>query len=77
MKIRRINSTTDFSKVSVETHKQMLRQLREEECYPYINRGELWYSRLTEEQKAEFNKWYQDWLDVTKTLVIPTKPSWL
>lgn len=54
-----------------------LRMLREEECFPYINRGKPWYDRLTEEQRVELDAWYQAWLDVTETKVIPTKPSWL
>ena len=57
--------------------KDMFRSLRERDCFPIINRGQLWYQTLTEDQLIELNKWYKDWLDVTKTLVIPTKPSWL
>lgn len=77
MKIKKINHLTDLSKVDIETQKHILRQMREQECYPYINRGELWYSKLTEEQKIELDNWYNAWLDVTDTLVIPTKPLWL
>lgn len=62
---------------NLETKKQALRQLREKECYAFVNRGEVWYKRLTEEQKTEFDIWYQSWLDVTKTFVIPNKPFWL
>ena len=59
--------------------------MREEECFVYINRGELWYNKLTEEQKQELESWYQAWLDVTKETnkdengdyIIPQKPSWL
>lgn len=54
-----------------------LRIKREEECFPYINRGTLWYERLTAEQRAELNDWYEAWLDVTETKVIPEKPEWL
>lgn len=54
-----------------------LRTLREEECFPIINRGNLWYESLTLEQKLELKNWYQNWLDVTVTQVIPTKPTWL
>jgi hypothetical protein len=77
MKIRKINSTTDLLKVDIETRKNILRQMREEQCYPYINRGELWYGKLTEEQKTELNVWYQLWLNVTDSLIIPQKPLWL
>jgi hypothetical protein len=77
MKIKSINSLTNLSNIDIETRKNILRQMREEECYPFVNRGELWYKRLTEQQKKEFDMWYQAWLDVTDTLVIPNKPYWL
>ena len=51
--------------------------MREIECFPIINRGTLWYSKLTVEQMSELDNWYQAWLDVTETKEIPEKPSWL
>lgn len=54
-----------------------LRNQREEECFSVINRGALWYDRLTEEQKKELSAWYQAWLDAPQTNVVPTKPAWL
>lgn len=54
-----------------------LRLQREKVCFPYINRGALWYSRLTEEQRDEMNVWYQAWLDVTETKIVPQMPTWL
>ena len=54
-----------------------LRLKRQKVCFPYINRGELWYNRLSSEQKDELNVWYQAWLDVTNTKVIPETPEWL
>lgn len=54
-----------------------LRRQRESECFPVINRGALWYELRTEEEKIELREWYQKWLDVTDTLVIPEKPTWL
>ena len=54
-----------------------LRAQREKNCFTYVNRGELWYGRLTDEQKAELGVWYQAWLDVTETKVIPEAPEWL
>ena len=54
-----------------------LRQRRETECFSYINRGQLWYARLTEDQQAEMQAWYAEWLKVTETLTVPEKPSWL
>lgn len=66
-------------KIIVDNEEQikMLRQRREKECFSIINRGQLWYSTLTAEQYRELQVWYQAWLDVTKTLVIPERPSWL
>lgn len=69
----------------------LLRTRREEECFPIINRGVLWYNLLTEEQRLELDKWYKEWLDITDTYrntyernsefdiqtIIPSKPSWL
>lgn len=54
-----------------------IRLQREIECFPVINRGALWYDKLTEEQKAELSTWYQAWLDAPQTGVIPTKPTWI
>jgi hypothetical protein len=54
-----------------------LRFKREKTCFPIINRGELWYSRLTADQKKELDAWYQAWLDVTDTKVLPDMPAWL
>lgn len=57
--------------------KHDLRRRREKECFSYINRGELWYGKLSTEQKYELDVWYSQWLDVTTTREIPTKPDWL
>lgn len=54
-----------------------LRLKRQNLCFPYINRGELWYNRLSDTQKNELDTWYQAWLDVTDTKVIPIAPEWL
>jgi hypothetical protein len=54
-----------------------LRSQREKICFPYINRGDLWYNRLSDVQIAELNIWYQAWLDVTETKIIPEAPEWL
>lgn len=54
-----------------------LRVQREIECFSIINRGQLWYNSLTEEQLAELQVWYKAWLDVTETKITPEKPSWL
>lgn len=57
--------------------KNKLRSRRTAECFSIVNRGQLWYNRLTEEQITELNVWYQSWLDVTDTMVVPNKPEWL
>lgn len=54
-----------------------LRFKREKACFPIINRGELWHNRLTADQKKELDAWYQAWLDVTNTKVLPATPTWL
>lgn len=53
-----------------------LRTRRYKECFPVINRGEMWYSMLTDEQKAELKVWYKAWLDVTETLNPPEPLAW-
>jgi hypothetical protein len=65
--------------VIVDTEKELntLRELREKECFPVINRGKLWYNCLSMEQLSELNDWYFAWLDVTDTKVIPSKLEWL
>lgn len=66
-----------LSEVENENSLNELRKLRETECFSIINRGILWYNTLTEEQIDELAQWYQDWLDVTDTMVVPTMPDWI
>lgn len=54
-----------------------LRRRRNIICFPVINRGKLWYDSLNPEQLVELNDWYNQWLDVTETKVVPNKPPWL
>ena len=54
-----------------------LRRRREDECFSVINRGALWYDRLTDAQRAELDEWYDAWLNVTETKVVPKTPDWL
>lgn len=64
-----------------------LRTRRANECFLIVNRGEVWYNKLTEEQKTELSAWYEAWLNVPQVYqetkptdietIIPTKPSWL
>lgn len=54
-----------------------IRSQREAECFPVINRGALWYDKLTAEQRSELSAWYEAWLDAPQTGVAPSKPTWL
>lgn len=55
----------------------LLRGRRKTECFPVINRGQLWYAQLTETQATELADWYRAWLDVTESRVIPDPPAWI
>ena len=55
-----------------------LRSRRQVECFNVIdNRSQLWWNHLTDDQKKELDDWYEAWLCVTKTHIIPEKPEWL
>ena len=56
---------------------QILRRLRSNKVFPIINRSNFWYDSLTQQQKDELQVWYKKWLDVTDTLEVPNKPTWL
>lgn len=60
-----------------ELEKNLIRGQRAEECFPIINRGELWYNKLTTEQRNELSAWYEAWLDAPQTDIIPDLPSWV
>lgn len=55
----------------------VIRMRRQAECFSVVDRSQLWYNTLTNEQKAELQEWYEAWLVAPDTLVIPTKPDWL
>ena len=57
--------------------KEAIRQRREKECFPIINRGQAWYSLLTFEQREELDKWYIAWLNATETGEIPETPAFI
>lgn len=61
----------------IDKRPDVIRLRREKECFSYINRGKLWYDRLTLKQFEELEDWYQAWLDAPKTLCIPGRPVWL
>jgi len=67
----------DFFKLPEELIITQLRRIREVECFSIVNRGKLWYNTITESQLKELEKWYKEWLDVTKTKKVPQKPKWL
>lgn len=77
-----INEYEDFVEIVLrqnweQEQIQRLRTERERICFPIINRGQLWYNQLTEEQKNELETWYKAWLDVTKTYIKPKAPNWI
>jgi len=61
----------------IEELKKILRRLRNNRVFPIINRSNFWYNSLTQQQKDDLQLWYKKWLDVTETLVIPERPTWL
>lgn len=54
-----------------------IRARRERECYPVINRGQLWYEGISLARLAELRQWYKAWRDAPATLIIPDRPAWL
>jgi hypothetical protein len=65
-----------LSRLSVEDKKTALRQLRQTECFSFVDRP-IWYNKLTDNQKKEVNEWYEQWLKVTDTFVVPEKPTFV
>lgn len=63
--------------VEQEAEKAELRERRQKECFNIIDRSKLWYDSLTQEQLKELQDWYDAWLIVTETMIVPTKPEWL
>ena len=72
-----IKSDDKQNEMNNERELVALRNMRKKVCFPYINRGELWYGTLTENQKEELNAWYHAWLDITETRMAPVAPEWL
>lgn len=56
---------------------EIIRIVREEECFPIVNRGKLWYDQLTSSQFNEMKAWYEAWLDAPATGKMPKKPKWI
>lgn len=61
----------------LELTKKNIRKKRAEVCFPIINRGTLWYNKLSISQHTELTNWYNAWLDAPETLKIPETPSWV
>ena len=72
-----VKSDDRQKEIAAERELISLRSQREKACFPYINRGYLWYSKLTKAQKTELSSWYQAWLDITETKIVPETPAWL
>lgn len=68
---------TKYGNIKEDEVKEELRARREQECFPIINRGKLWYDSLTSDNIAELDVWYKSWLDVTDTKIVPNRPEWL
>lgn len=55
-----------------------LRRRRQKACFKFLDgKSQMWYRMLSEDQTKELKKWYQAWLDVTDTHIIPKTPSWI
>lgn len=63
--------------INLEKVRFELRERRQIECFSIVDRSRLWYDTLTEAQIEELRTWYNAWLKVTETLVIPDRPEWL
>lgn len=61
----------------IKDTKEFFRLEREKICFPVVNRGKVWYDKLSIEQITELKIWYDKWLNVTETLEIPVAPCWL
>ena len=72
-----INEQLDFSQNDPDFLEANIRFERWGRCFCLVNRGQVWYNTLTEEQKEELQVWYQGWLDAPATLIVPERPSWL
>lgn len=72
--------TYDAERESIaELHRKQseIQEERKYRCFPVINRGQLWYDKLTIDELETVKVWYQQWLDAPNTLVIPETPSFI
>ena len=68
---------TEYENRKTEEQKAEYRRRRETECFSVINRGQLWYESVSLSQLLELRSWYKAWLNVTETMVVPEKPTWI
>lgn len=71
------NLITPFNMSENEIKANHLRVKRVPYCFDIINRGQVWYNTLTNQQKNELQTWYQDWLDAPNKLKEPKQLNWL
>lgn len=72
----------EWSLVSLDSYLKnddnYLRRRRQKACFKFLDgKSQMWYRMLSEDQTKELKQWYQAWLDVTDTHIIPTTPSWI
>ena len=72
-----VYDTAEYETHKTEEQKEEYRRRRETECFSVINRGQLWYEGVSLSQLLELRSWYKAWLNVTETMVVPEKPTWL
>lgn len=75
--IKILGYETSLTSDEITNDKERLRLIRDTVVFPIINRGLLWYMRLSEEQLEELDEWYTAWLDAPETGIIPETPKWL
>lgn len=71
------NLLTPFNLTKDEIKANHLRAKRVPYCFDIVNRGQVWYDTLSDDQRDELKIWYQGWLDAPQSLKEPTQPDWL
>ena len=72
-----VYDAAEYETHKTEEQKEEYRRRRETECFSVINRGQLWYESVSLSQLLELRSWYKAWLNVTETMVVPEKPTWI
>ncbi len=57
--------------------KQHFDNVRKAVCFSVINRGQLWYDTLSDDQKVQLRSWYIEWLNAWEHKAVPCTPAWL